>query len=271
MKYFKTIVPSIAILFFFVGPAWAQQVVGDESADETIRIGVEGAYPPFSYTTPEGKLEGFDIDIADALCDQMNVRCPLVQQAWSGIIAGLLAKKYDAIIASMTNTAKRRKKVDFTNKYYSSAPQFVAPKELDVEITQEGLKGMRIGVQRGTIHDYYLTNAWGDVVDIVRYDTQTAMALDAQTGRIDLMLADRVSLLQGFLSTDAGQGWTTVGEPVQGSQYVGKGIAIAVRPGADKLRERFNAAIKAIRESGRYQKIADKYFDFNIYGGEQVK
>src|SRR3546814_8145784 len=123
-----------------------------------VRIGVEGAYPPFSEVTPDGKLVGFDIDIANALCEEMKVECELITQDWDGIIPALQARKYDAIIASMSITEERKEKVDFTKKYYNTPAKFGRKKGSGLEITEEGLKGQMVGVQRATIHDNFVTD-----------------------------------------------------------------------------------------------------------------
>ncbi len=241
--------------------------VGAEAKDWTkVRIGVEGAYPPFSQVTADGKLVGFDIDIANALCDQMKVECELVTQDWDGIIPALNARKYDAIIASMSITPERKEKVDFTNKYYQTPAKFVRKKGSGIEITQDGLKGKSVGVQRATIHDNFVTEVYGDEVEVKRYGTQDEAYLDMVAGRVDLLLADSIALEDGFLKTDSGKDYEFVGPDFTDPQYFGEGAGIAIRKGEDELREMLNAAIDAIRANGVYKSIQDKYFDFNVYG-----
>ncbi len=244
--------------------------LGGATADakewKKVRVGVEGAYPPFSWTDESGKLVGFDIDIAYALCKEMKVECTLVAQDWDGIIPALLAKKYDAIIASMSITPERQKKVDFTNKYYNTPAKFVRKKGSGIEITAESLKGKIVGVQRATTHDSFITAEFGDTVEIKRYGTQDEAYLDMTAGRIDLLLADSMAMNDGFLQTDAGKDYEFVGPDFTDPKYFGEGAGIAIRKGEDELREMFNAAIDAIRANGVYKQINDKYFDFDIYG-----
>src|SRR3546814_11487332 len=111
-----------------------------------VRIGVEGAYPPFSEVTPDGKLVGFDIDIANALCEEMKVECELITQDWDGIIPALQARKYDAIIASMPITDERKEKVDFTNQYNTTTAKFVPKKGTGIAIKdrQRDMKGQNV-------------------------------------------------------------------------------------------------------------------------------
>ncbi len=241
-------------------------VAADAKEWKKVRIGVEGAYPPFSYVDPDGKLAGFDIDIANALCKQMGAECTLVQQDWDGIIPALLARKYDAIIASMSITEERKKKVAFTNKYYHTPAKFARKKGSGIEISKAGLNGKTVAVQRATTHDNFVTGEFGDSVNIKRYATQDEAYLDAVSGRVDLLLADSVAMEDGFLKTEKGATWEFAGPDYSDPKYFGDGAGIAVRKQDKDLVAQLNNAIKAIRANGTYDAIAKKYFDFNVYG-----
>ncbi len=229
-----------------------------------VRIGVEGAYPPFSSVTPDGKLIGFDIDIAKALCAAMGADCKLVTQDWDGIIPALLAKKYDCIIASMSITEERKKKVAFSNKYYNTPAKFVAKKGAVKEFSKAAIKGKSVGVQRATIHDRYLTENYGKEVEIKRYGTQDEAYLDIKAGRVDMLLADSIALSEGFVKKEAD--FEFVGPDLSDPKWFGVGAGIACRKADTGLVKKLNEAIAKIRADGTYKKIQDKYFDFNVYG-----
>jgi arginine/ornithine transport system substrate-binding protein len=231
-----------------------------------IRIGVEGAYPPFSYVTPGGELAGFDIDIAKALGKAMGAEVTLVPQDWDGIIPALLAKKYDAIIASMSVTEERKKKVAFTDKYYQTPAKFIVKKGAIDDFSRETIKGKNVGVQRATIHDRYLTDNYGKDVSIKRYGSQDEAYLDLTAGRVDLLLADSVALSDGFLKKPEGQDYQFIGPDLNDPKWFGNGAGIAIRKEDTDLVEKFNKAIDQIRSDGTYKTIQDKYFDFNVYG-----
>lgn len=260
MRKLLTLVFTLTVLAFNANMAGAKDW-------KKIRIGVEGAYPPFSSVTSDGKLVGFDIDIANALCAEIGAKCTLVQQDWDGIIPALLARKYDAIIASMSITDERKKKVAFTHKYYSTPAKFARKKGTAIEISKAGLKDKTVAVQRATTHDNFVSGEFGEAVKIKRYATQDEAYLDAVAGRIDLLLADSVAMGEGFLNTDKGKDWEFVGRGYTDVKYFGEGAGIATRKKDKELVDILNKAIDAIRANGTYKKIQDKYFGFDVYGG----
>lgn len=243
-------------------------LVSPVSAGEwkTIRFATEGAYPPFNMMDSNGELQGFDVDITKALCKQMGVECKLMVQDWDGLIPGLLAKKYDAIVASMSITEERKQKVDFTDKYYVSPARFVAKKGAGIDVSKKGLKGKVVGVQRATIHENFVRDNFGESVQVKSYATQDEANMDLTAGRVDLVIADATVLQGGFLDTDAGKGYAFIGPSFTDAKWFGEGIGIAVRKGDGDLKEMLNKAIKDLRKSGVYQKINAKYFDFDLYG-----
>lgn len=231
--------------------------VGSAAAADKIRIGTEGAYPPFNQMDEKGNVVGFDIDIAKALCAEMKAECVIVTQDWDGIIPALMAKKFDAIIASMSITEERQKAVAFTDPYYSNKLQFIAPKTSDFDPTK--LKGKALGAQRATIAGSWLEKNVKDA-DIKLYDTQENAYLDLSSGRLDAILADKF-VNWDWLASDAGKNFEFKGQPVFDDDKIG----IALRKGDDKLRLRLNEALKAIIANGTYKKINEKYFPFDIY------
>ncbi|MGF1528111.1 MAG: ABC transporter substrate-binding protein [Candidatus Competibacterales bacterium] len=232
---------------------------------ERLRIGTEAAYPPFAYVDEQGEMQGFDIDITKALCDVLEVECTLINQNFDGLIPALRARKFDAVVASMSITEERKKSVDFTDKYYKTPAKFVAAEGADLTISPEGLADKTVGVQRATTHDRYLSDQFPDT-EIRRYGTQEEAFLDLQAGRIDAILADSVAIQDGFLGTESGEGFAFIGPNLVDPQWFGEGAGIAVRPGDDELRQALNQAIVTLRENGTYDEIQKKYFDFDIYG-----
>lgn len=226
-----------------------------------LRVGVEGNYPPFSQIDASGKLTGFDIDIANAICAHMKVQCVFVQQEWSGMIPALNAGRYDAIVASMAITEERKKAVNFSDKYYNVASRWIAKSGAKFTLTPEGLKGKRIGVLRNSGRDRAITEPF-KASEIVRYAKETDIYLDLVAGRLDLGLTSAVVGSESFLKKPEGKGFTFVGEP----WYIDQGVGVAVRKSDDALLAQINAAIRAMLSDGTYKKLAAKYFDFDIYG-----
>ncbi len=257
---------KLSTLIYSAVAIFSIALISDANAQpKKIRIGVEGAYPPFSQIDPSGKLSGFDIDIANALCTEMKAECALVQQAFDGMIPALQTRKIDAVIASMSITDERKKAVDFSDKYYQTPARFVVKSGAKLTATPDGLKGKKIGVQRATIHDRYATDFFKGA-QIVRYTKQDEVFLDMTAGRVDAALVDIIAAQQGFLKTLQGKGFEFTGPVYDDPKYFGVGAGVALRKGNDTLRVEFNKAIAAIRANGTYKKIQDKYFDFDVYG-----
>jgi polar amino acid transport system substrate-binding protein len=248
-NYKKILLAAVATLAF-----GTQAVAADK-----LKIGTEGAYPPFNLIDASGKVGGFDVEIAQALCAKMGAECEVVTSDWDGIIPALNAKKFDFLAASMSITEERKQAVDFTDAYYTNKLQFIAPKSSDLKTDKASLKGKVIGAQRATIAGTWLEDNLDGVVEIKLYDTQENAYLDLSSGRLDGVLADKFVNWE-WLKSDAGKDFEFKGEPV----FDNDKIAIAVRKG-DPLREKLNAALKEIVADGTYKQINDKYFPFSIY------
>jgi len=231
---------------------------------EKIVIGTEGAYPPFNNLESDGSLTGFDIDIAKALCEEMKAECTFVTQDWDGIIPALIAKKFDAIVASMSITEERKQQVDFSKKYYNTPPAIVVPKDSDIkDATPEALAGKTLGAQGSTTHSNYAEAHMKDS-EVKLYPTADEYKLDLGNGRIDAAIDD-VVVLSEWLKTADGACCKLLGTLPIDPVINGEGAGIAVRKG-DPLADKFTQAIAAIRKSGKYQEINAKYFPFDVYG-----
>ncbi|MGL5294304.1 MAG: transporter substrate-binding domain-containing protein [Aeromonas sp.] len=230
-----------------------------------LRIGIEGAYPPFSWTEPDGQIKGFDIDMANALCDEMQVKCVLVKQDWGRIIAGLLSRNVDAIIASMDITPERLRKVDFTQKYQHISARFAAKRGTPLQLKEAFMQGKKVAVQRATTMDGYMTDNF-PTARIKRYGTIDEAYLELIAGRVDYVLADSVAISDGLLKQATGQTMAFVGPSLNDPRWFGKGAGIAVRKADKALKAKLDAAILALRANGKYKQINDKYFEFDAYG-----
>jgi polar amino acid transport system substrate-binding protein len=254
----------------FFGLATAATValaVGFGSAhaeDNVIRIGTEGAYPPFNSIDTSGQIIGFDIDIGMALCEKMQVKCTVVAQDWDGIIPALIAGKYDVIIASMFITDERKKVVSFTDPYYAAAMTHVTAKDSDIkEFTDAALAGKAVGAQSSTTQAAYIQKMYPSA-DIRLYKTQDEANLDMANGRLDVMVGDVIPMLDWTTKTEDGKCCAIVGDPITDKAFVGDGVGMAVRQDDNDLREKLNKALAEILADGTYKKINDKYFTINV-------
>ena len=257
-----------------LGEEWMRALIGGSvltaalaaaSPGGAFDVCVEGAYPPFSEITADGSVAGFDIDIAAALCAEIGESCSFRLTTWARMIPALREDVCDAIVASMSDTDERRQLIDFTDRYYRSTLQFVGPVGTDADGTPEAMAGRTVGVQRGTITETFL-DVHFPATPLKLYGNQEHVLLDLTLGRLDAVLGETLQLDAGFLKTPAGEGFGFVGPPLYDPAILGRGAAIGERKGDEALRGRLNAAIAAIRADGRYDAIAGRYFDVDIYG-----
>lgn len=221
-----------------------------------LKIATEGAYPPFNEKNAAGELIGFDIDIANAICVEMKKSCEIVAQDWEGIIPGLVNKKYDAIIASMSMTEERKKSIDFAGPYYSSYIAIIASKKMT--LSQDVVLTKTLGAQRSTIASEWAENKAGARGDVKLYDTQTAAYADLQAGRVDALVSDYLPAISWL---GKNEGYSLVGDKIDINDQIGVGL----RKGDDELKSSINTAIAAIRANGKYLEISKKYFGADIY------
>lgn len=235
---------------------------------EPLRIAMEGQFPPFEEVDPQGHLKGFNVDIAHALCAQMQRRCELQRFAWDDLIPALQQGRTDLILASMSITEERQQQVDFTRKY-AQTPAFFFAREgaiNEVIVTPRRLRGKRVGVQRETTYDRFLTARYQAHVVVLRFASAADTYQALQRGDVDLVLDDAVSGYFGFLQAPRGQGFERVGNAVSAPRFFGKGQGIAVRKGDDALREGLDQALLAILDNGVYRRIERRYFQrFSVY------
>jgi arginine/ornithine transport system substrate-binding protein len=241
--------------------SWAQ--------GEELKVAIDPRYPPLIFKTADGKLTGFDFDIANALCEEIKRKCVFVEQDWSGMIPNLLAKKYDAIICTMSITEDRLKVVDFSDKYYQTPRRIMLkdPSKKELNYTNPAsIKGKKIGVLKASTQEKY---AMGELkpagVEVIVYDLQEQIYLDIKAGRLDGTVA-RLEVISDFLNKHSADGYQLVGPALFIPKYFGTGVGVTLRKGQGPLKEQINAAIKTLRANGKYKAINDKYFKFDAYG-----
>ena len=264
-------------------------IIGNVYADK-IKIGTEGAYPPWNSKDASGALIGFEVELANELCAIMKRECTIVEQDWDGMIPALLMRKFDAIMAGMSITAERQKTITFSQGYADEVASLAVMKGSSLEgiDTPEGvnltlggsavkkalktltgaLAGKTVCTQTGTIHQNFLES--GDVgsVKVRTYKTQDEVNLDLTSGRCDVALAAAVAFTD--YADKSGKPVTLVGPTFSGGAF-GNGVGVGIRQGGDdaigtrdaKLLKDFNKAINTARKKGIISKLAIKHFGFD--------
>jgi octopine/nopaline transport system substrate-binding protein len=280
MKILKIVGLSLLGAGLVIGGAAAQGKKWD-----TVKIATEGAYEPWNFTGAGGKLEGFEIDLANDLCARMKVKCEIVAQDWDGIIPALTAKKYDAIMAGMSITDERKKTIDFAGPYAAGPNGFLVAKnsplaampgtgqaynlstqqaeaEKAIETLKPLLKGKTVGVQTSTIHSNFADKYLKNVAEIREYKTTEQHDLDLAAGRIDAVLADATAL-SGTLRKPEFKDYALVGPSITGG-LLGPGVGVGLRQGETDLKQMFNDAVAAAKADGTIKKLSEKWFKIDV-------
>lgn len=250
-----------------------------------IRIATEGAYPPWNFTAPSGQLDGYDVDVAKALCERMKATCTIESQDWDGMLPALNSGKFDAIVAAMAPTDERRKVVDFSRQYALGPRSFAALKGSDLaKIATEDklydlkkapsdsqaaidrlkplLAGKVIGIQSSTTHAEFMDTYLKGAAEIREYKTTDQILLDLDAGRIDATFDD-LTYLMSQTGTDAGKNLVFFGPHFDGG-LLGDGSAIPTRKSDPDLRTKLDAAIESLMADGTLSKLSLKWFKIDV-------
>ncbi|MEC7941016.1 MAG: arginine ABC transporter substrate-binding protein [Pseudomonadota bacterium] len=224
------------------------------AAQEEIKFAMEATYAPFEYMDENNQIQGFDVDLANALCEEMKATCTFHNQAFDSLIPALKFKRYDAAISAMDITEARLQQVNFSDAYYDNSAAFIS---IEGKVAgQAALEGKRIGVQNGSTHQSYLLEQLPGVT-AVPYSSYQDAFIDMKNGRIDSVFGDTAVVAEWFKKED---NLTYVGDQVTNQEYFGNGFGIAVNKSNPELVAQLNTALAAVKANGEYDKIFNKYF-----------
>ncbi|SON55671.1 Lysine-arginine-ornithine-binding periplasmic protein precursor [Hartmannibacter diazotrophicus] len=236
---------------------------------ETIRLGNEGTYPPFSMVNAAGDLVGLEPDLARAMCERMGVDCEIQVMTFKALVPSMLQGKFDVLISQITPTAERKEKMLFSRRIIANPMVFLVPTDFDAPMTQEGLagKGMKLALQSGGAHIKMAKDMFGDSVEYVLYDNPDQFHLDMQAGRVNMSFEAKLNAEVEFLSKDAGKGFKIT----EGEYWIGepdvpeneRGLAWAVRKDDPELVKRMDAALESLIADCTYTEIRKKYLEIN--------
>ncbi len=238
---------------------------------ETLRVGMECTYAPFNYRTASGELAGYDVDVAKGVAKIINADFEYVCQKWPGMIPALLANKFDLVIASMSITDTRLKKMDFSIPYRISAGRLVGEKDSNLNLfdtagapIEENFKGVKVGMEKGSTY-----SAWFKAklpgTDIKYYESNEALYLDLVNGRTDAIMVNPMKAHLKFFSKEGGSKFAFIGPQIDEKAFFGTGVGIGMRQGNQPLKNRLNAALETLHSDGSLEKFGLKYFPFTIH------
>jgi polar amino acid transport system substrate-binding protein len=230
----------------------------------TVRLATEGANPPFTFVGPGYELQGFEIELAKAICAAMAATCSFAIQDWDGLIDGLEQNRYDAIVSSMAITNERRQRIAFSKRYYRIPWALVGPKDSSVTgALPADLAGKTVGTQARSETESLLDDLYNDTTHRA-YDKLDEANLDLLTGRLDLVLGDKLALARFLESREGTTCCRFIADVPDNPTYNGEGVGVGLRKSDKDLKARFNAAIDKVIADGTYDRLRAKYFAFDI-------
>ena len=272
MNIFKKTILTVLASSFLVVSTYA----------DNIKIGTEGAYPPWNSKDAAGNLIGFEVELANELCKIMKHNCTVVEQDWDGMIPALVSRKFDAIMAGMSITDERKKTINFSQGYADEVASLAvmkgsknaglktlsainltdisADEQATLDTLTKAFKGKTIGVQTATIHQNFLDSGLMGNVKVRTYKTQDEVNLDLVAGRIDAALATAVAFTD--YAEKSGKEVVLTGPTFAGGDF-GNGVGVGIRKGDSELLNDFNAAIDKARDDGIISRLAIKHFGFD--------
>ncbi|MGA2079643.1 MAG: transporter substrate-binding domain-containing protein [Holophaga sp.] len=236
------------------------------NAQQVLKLGTDPTFAPYESKTPSGEIVGFEVDLAKAMCDKMGVKPAWVENDFDTIIPALQAKKFDVIVSGMAVNEKRKQQINFTDKLFHTPPGMVVRKGSGLTTLVQSLKGKSVGMQQGTIFEQYARKYYAPQgVTVTPYKTPDLYRADLLAGRLDAVMDDAVVLMTTLLSTPEGKDYEYAKPPYHDPIF-GIGTAFGVRKEDTALLQKLNKAFAEIRKDGTYDRIAKKYFKFDVYG-----
>jgi polar amino acid transport system substrate-binding protein len=271
---------SVALLCLWAGQAYAQarnMIVPDSwqgdalrpkpdlTTLQRIRFVTDSDYPPFHYYDEVGALTGFNVDLAKAICEVLEVQCEIEPTNWSDLIPTLDRGEADAAIASIRITAASLKEADFTSRYYATPARFAARKDSDMlDIRPETVRGLKIGVQKGTGHEAYLKQYFRDGA-IAAFDNAEDAQKALKDGAIDLIFGDGIGLTFWLNGAESEGCCEFRGGPYLDAHFFGEGVGIAVKKGNRDMAEILTYGLEQVHASGRYEELFLRYFPMSFF------
>jgi polar amino acid transport system substrate-binding protein len=247
---------------------WREESLGpkpDWSWLVLLRFVTESDYPPFNYYDEDGTLTGFNIDLARAICSELEVTCEINPVDWNSLVKSVQAEEAEAIIASLAITPKTIDQVDFTDGYYSTPAKFVTTSASTItDVTPEALEGVKVSVVKDTAHERYLRDFF-KTSEIVPFDTDDDARAAVKSGQVQVLFGDAISLMFWINGQDAAGCCQFRGRGYLEPRYFGEGVGIAVAKGNIRLKEVLNYALARVRASGRFEELMLRYFPLAIY------